>query len=78
MINRQLIEGQVEGAVVQAHGYAVTEDLQAVDGRIINPRLSGYLIPGIDDIPGGGAVGAGRGARSPRALGRAGDGRDAA
>ncbi len=51
VINRMLIEGQVEGAVVQAHGYAITEDLRADEGRIVNPRLSGYLIPGIDDIP---------------------------
>ena len=50
-INPMLIEGQVEGAVVQAHGYAVTEHLQMRDARITNPRLSGYLIPGIGDIP---------------------------
>ncbi len=51
IVNRMLIEGQLEGAVVQAHGYAITEDLQAKDGHIVNPRLSAYLIPGIDDIP---------------------------
>jgi len=50
-INRNLVEGQVEGAVVQAHGYALSENLQVADGRILNPRLSGYLIPGILDIP---------------------------
>jgi CO/xanthine dehydrogenase Mo-binding subunit len=50
-INPALIEGQVEGAIVQAHGYAVTEDLQAEDGRLTYPRLSAYLIPGIGDIP---------------------------
>ncbi|HJU81277.1 MAG TPA: xanthine dehydrogenase family protein molybdopterin-binding subunit [Acidimicrobiia bacterium] len=51
VINRTLAEGQVEGAIVQAHGYAITEDLQVKDARITNPRLSAYLIPGIDDIP---------------------------
>lgn len=50
-INPQLIEGQIEGAVVQAYGYSVSENLQLRDGRIINPRLSTYLIPGIMDIP---------------------------
>lgn len=50
-INPILIEGQVEGAVVQAYGYAVTENLQVQEGRILNPRLSTYLIPGIQDIP---------------------------
>ncbi|MDQ3499791.1 MAG: molybdopterin-dependent oxidoreductase, partial [Actinomycetota bacterium] len=51
IINRQLAEGQLEGAVVQAHGYAITEDLQVKDARLTHPRLSAYLIPGIDDIP---------------------------
>jgi CO/xanthine dehydrogenase Mo-binding subunit len=51
-INPQQIEGQIEGAVVQATGYAVTEDLQVKEGRILNPHLSTYLIPGVLDIPG--------------------------
>ncbi len=51
IINRALVEGQVEGAVVQAHGYTFSENLHVVDGRVRNPRFSGYLIPGIGDIP---------------------------
>ncbi|MCO5190543.1 MAG: xanthine dehydrogenase family protein molybdopterin-binding subunit [Anaerolineae bacterium] len=50
-LNPQQVEGQIEGAVVQALGYSVTEKLQTRDGRILNPRLSTYLIPGIRDIP---------------------------
>lgn len=50
-INPTLIEGQIEGAVVQAQGYAVMEDLRVVGGRVQNPNLSQYLIPGIKDIP---------------------------
>lgn len=50
-VNPRLVAGQTEGAVVQAHGYAVTENLVVADGRIVNPRLSQYLIPGIGDIP---------------------------
>ncbi len=50
-INPMLIEGQSEGAIVQAHGYVLSEVLHSRDGRIINPRLSQYLIPGIGDIP---------------------------
>jgi CO/xanthine dehydrogenase Mo-binding subunit len=50
-VNPALIEGQIEGAIVQAYGYAVTENLQVADGRILNTRLSTYLIPGIRDIP---------------------------
>ncbi len=51
IINRQLAEGQVEGAIVQAHGYVLSERLVLDGGRIQNPRFSGYLIPGIGDIP---------------------------
>ena len=50
-INQQQVEGQIEGGVIQAYGYAITENLQLKDGRILNPRLSTYLIPGILDIP---------------------------
>lgn len=51
LVNPDLAVGQIEGAVVQAHGYALTEDLQVRDGRVLNPRLSTYLMPGILDIP---------------------------
>ena len=51
-INPKLLDGQVHGAVVQAHGYAITEDLRDDrQGHLLNPRLSGYLIPGIGDVP---------------------------
>ncbi len=51
-INPQAIEGQIEGAVVQAQGYALMENLVVQNGRIQNPYLSQYLIPGIMDVPG--------------------------
>ncbi len=50
-INPTLVVGQIEGAVAQAHGYALMENLQVRDGRIQNPYLSQYLIPGIKDVP---------------------------
>ncbi|MEQ8842143.1 MAG: xanthine dehydrogenase family protein molybdopterin-binding subunit [Acidimicrobiales bacterium] len=50
-INPELVKGQIEGAVVQAHGYVLSENLVVTDGRIRNPRLSQYLIPGIGDVP---------------------------
>jgi CO/xanthine dehydrogenase Mo-binding subunit len=50
-INRQQIEGQVEGAVVQAAGYALMENFIQKDGRALNPYLSTYLIPGVLDVP---------------------------
>jgi CO/xanthine dehydrogenase Mo-binding subunit len=50
-INPELVIGQIEGAVVQAHGYTLSEDLHVEGARILNPRLSAYLIPGIGDVP---------------------------
>ncbi|MEZ4666713.1 MAG: xanthine dehydrogenase family protein molybdopterin-binding subunit [Anaerolineae bacterium] len=50
-VNPQLVQGQIEGAVVQAQGYAVMENLVSVEGKIRNPYLSTYLIPTILDIP---------------------------
>lgn len=50
-INPELVKGQIEGAIVQAHGYVLSENLVVADGRIRNPRLSQYLIPGIGDVP---------------------------
>jgi CO/xanthine dehydrogenase Mo-binding subunit len=50
-INPDLVTGQIEGAVVQAHGYAVIEDWKAKDGRVLSDQLSTYLIPTILDIP---------------------------
>jgi CO/xanthine dehydrogenase Mo-binding subunit len=50
-INPQQIEGQIEGAVVQAHGYAIMENFQMEDGRVLTPYFSNYLIPGVLDVP---------------------------
>jgi CO/xanthine dehydrogenase Mo-binding subunit len=51
VVNRNLIEGQVEGAVIQALGYAITENFVTKDGRVLTPYMSNYLIPGVLDIP---------------------------
>jgi CO/xanthine dehydrogenase Mo-binding subunit len=50
-INPQLVEGQIEGAVVQAQGYALMEHFQMQDGRVLTPYLSNYLIPTALDVP---------------------------
>jgi len=50
-INPQQLIGQVEGAVVQAQGYALMENLISEQGRIKNPYLSTYLIPTALDVP---------------------------
>jgi CO/xanthine dehydrogenase Mo-binding subunit len=50
-INPALLEGQVEGAVVQAQGYSLMEDYKTRDGYVLTDQLSTYLIPTIWDIP---------------------------
>jgi CO/xanthine dehydrogenase Mo-binding subunit len=50
-INPQQIQGQIEGGVVQAAGYAILENFVMKDGRVLTPYLSNYLIPTILDIP---------------------------
>ncbi len=50
-INPQLIEGQIEGGVVQALGYAVLEEFKTQNGYVLTDRLSTYLIPTVLDIP---------------------------
>jgi CO/xanthine dehydrogenase Mo-binding subunit len=52
-INPQQVKGQIEGAVVQALGYALLEDWKTSDGRVLSDRLSTYLIPTVLDIPTG-------------------------
>ncbi|MEW5826761.1 MAG: molybdopterin cofactor-binding domain-containing protein [Candidatus Bipolaricaulota bacterium] len=51
-INPKLAEGQVEGAVVNGIGYALTEEMQfSTQGRVRNPSLFQYKIPGALDVP---------------------------
>ncbi len=50
-INPALLQGQVEGAVVQAQGYAILEDYKTKEGHVLTDQLSTYLIPTILDIP---------------------------
>ncbi|MFW5696363.1 MAG: xanthine dehydrogenase family protein molybdopterin-binding subunit [Phototrophicaceae bacterium] len=50
-VNPQQVVGQIEGAVVQAQGYALMENLVSHEGRILNPYLSTYLIPTALDVP---------------------------
>src|SRR5574341_1016155 len=50
-VNPMLVQGQIEGAVVQAQGYALMENFQTQDGHVLTPYLSSYLIPTVLDIP---------------------------
>jgi len=51
-INPQLAEGQMEGAIVNGIGYALTEEMiLSSRGRVRNPSLFDYKIPGMLDVP---------------------------
>jgi CO/xanthine dehydrogenase Mo-binding subunit len=50
-VNPQQVQGQIEGAVVQAAGYAVLENMIQRDGYLLTDKLSTYLIPTVLDIP---------------------------
>jgi CO/xanthine dehydrogenase Mo-binding subunit len=50
-VNPAQVEGQIEGAVVQAHGYTLMENFIHQNGYVQTPYLSNYLIPTVLDIP---------------------------
>lgn len=50
-INPTAGEGQVEGGVVQGLGYALVEEHQLKDGKILNDQFSTYIIPTPLDVP---------------------------
>ena len=51
-INPILAEGQIEGAVANGIGYAMTEEMCfGADGRCLNPSLRHYKILGPSDMP---------------------------
>jgi CO/xanthine dehydrogenase Mo-binding subunit len=50
-INPQQVEGQIEGAVVQAAGYTLLENFIQQDGYVKTQFLSNYLIPTVLDVP---------------------------
>ena len=50
-VNPQMVQGQIEGAVVQASGYALMENFIQKDGVPLTRHLSTYLIPTVLDIP---------------------------
>ena len=50
-INPAQLRGQIEGGVIQALGYVLTEDFIEEDGYVKTDKLSTYLIPTVQDIP---------------------------
>jgi CO/xanthine dehydrogenase Mo-binding subunit len=50
-INPALVEGQIEGGFVQGLGYALFEEMIWDNGRLANPNLMDYKVPGSMDVP---------------------------
>ena len=50
-INPSMVEGQIQGAIVQGLGYALTEELVWDGGDLINPTMMDYRVPGMTDVP---------------------------
>lgn len=50
-VNPVQVQGQIEGAVVQAAGYTILENFVQKDGFVQTQHLSTYLIPTVLDIP---------------------------
>lgn len=51
VLNPQGFEQQVQGAVAQGIGYALSEEVRLEQGRILTPDLATYIIPSARDIP---------------------------
>ncbi len=50
-INPAMVRGQIEGALVQGLGYALTEELVWDGPRLANPSLMDYKIPTMAEVP---------------------------
>jgi nicotinate dehydrogenase large molybdopterin subunit len=50
-IDLQRVEGQIQGAVAQGIGYAVSETIDSVDGVVASTLFADYLIPTSLDLP---------------------------
>ncbi|NTW43303.1 MAG: xanthine dehydrogenase family protein molybdopterin-binding subunit, partial [Anaerolineaceae bacterium] len=50
-INPQTIQGQIEGAIVQAAGYTILENFIQENSQVKTSQFSTYLIPTSLDIP---------------------------
>src|SRR5262249_30952643 len=51
IVNPEGLQNQVEGAVVQALGGALFEQIEFADGRILTDRFSRYRVPRFADVP---------------------------
>jgi carbon-monoxide dehydrogenase large subunit len=50
-INPGAVEGQIHGGLVQGFGLALFEELLWDEGRLVNPSMMDYKVPGAMDVP---------------------------
>jgi len=50
-IDEKIVQGQIEGGIMQGLGYAAMERLQSAGGKLLQDSLSEYLIPASVDFP---------------------------
>lgn len=50
-IDEKIVQGQIEGGIMQGLGYAAMERLQTKEGNLLQDSLSEYLIPAAVDFP---------------------------
>jgi CO/xanthine dehydrogenase Mo-binding subunit len=51
VLNNQVYEQQVHGAIAQGIGYALSEEVRVKEGRILTADFTTYVIPGALDVP---------------------------
>lgn len=51
-INPSLVDGQIEGGVLQMLGYVLLENFKTREGKTLSKNFATYLMPTIMDIPG--------------------------
>jgi CO/xanthine dehydrogenase Mo-binding subunit len=51
VINPQSLKGQIHGGAAQGIGYALYEGLKLKDSKVLNNKMSTYIIPTIMDVP---------------------------
>jgi CO/xanthine dehydrogenase Mo-binding subunit len=50
-INREQVEGQIDGGVAQGQGFALSEDTIISKGQVRSKNFSTYIIPTVQDVP---------------------------
>jgi len=51
VINPTLATGQIEGGVAQAIGWATSEEVVWLEGRMANAQMTNYIMPTSMDLP---------------------------